>query len=232
MVIPTSADVGSIAWKSLTGQRVIQAEVATPESLSGRFDLDQSHMPKDEADLSAADRMEREERAANKHLKSFYAAGTVFDSTVRSLGTMGSYYSLVQGVLGNTPAGWIAVVGGAGAALSISDAAFQVKTAALNRNTPAAIDGSFQMVASTGVMLTAMGLGRIPALVAVGAMIGKFGYGMYRAAKDEQEKEATQKADEERKAAAESKPVGTQPVQPPAVQAPSAVEKPAEAKQA
>lgn len=202
MVSPTSSDVASIAWKSLSGQRVIQAEVATPQSLSGQADLDMSHLPTDKADLSAADRMALEEKAANKHLKSFYAAGTVFDSTVRSLGQMGNFWVLLQGVLGNHPAGWLSVVGGAGAALGIADAAFQVKMGALNRNTPAAIDGSFQMVASTGALLTAMGLGRIPALVACGAMIGKAGYGMYRARQDEKEKEAAKQAEEQRKAAA------------------------------
>lgn len=217
-------NVGSIAWKTLTGQSVVNVSVAKPQDLmqvARRNDLDMSHMPDDATSLSDADRMALEEQKANKHLKSFYAAGTVFENTVRFLGGLGSTWGMIQGLMGSGPTGWVAVAAGAGSALTVTDATFQVKMAAVNRNLPAAIDGSFTMVQGMGVLLTAMGMGRAPALVAVGAVIGKMGYGMYRSVKDEKEKEEAKKADEARKAAEKAaRQTQAQPAQPAVAPAP------------
>ncbi|MGL1423635.1 hypothetical protein ACSTJ1_00405, partial [Vibrio parahaemolyticus] len=57
---------GTISWRALTGQSVVNVNVAKPQSLTQavekRSDLDQSHRPDDEADLSSADRMEMQEQ--------------------------------------------------------------------------------------------------------------------------------------------------------------------------
>lgn len=229
----SGANVGSIAWKTLTGQSVVNVSATKPEDLtaaSKRGELDMSHLPDDKAQLSDADRLAIQEQKANKHLKAFYAAGTVFDTTVRSLGNLGNFYGLVNGIMSGGVTGWTAVWAGAGSALTVTDAAFQVKMAAVNRNTPAAIEGSFQMVQGMGVMLTAMGLGRIPAVVAAGAILGKMGYGMYRSVQAEKEKEEQKKAIEAEKAAARqaqqqpSAPTTVKPVEAsqPAVEQPKA----------
>lgn len=229
----SGANVGSITWNALTGQSVVNVSASKPEALtaaSKRSELDQSHLPDDKAELSDADRMAIQEEKANKKLKAFYAAGTVFDSTIRTLGSMGNFWGLINGVMSGGVTGWTAVWAGCGSALTVTDSAFQVKMAAVNRNLPAAIEGSFGMVQGMGVMLMAMGLGRIPAVVAAGALAGKTVYGMYRAAKAEKEKEEQQKAGEAEKEAAKqakqqpSVPAEPKPVEPskPAVEQPKA----------
>lgn len=229
----SGANVGSITWKALTGQSVVNVSVARPQDLTAsakRGELDRSHLPEDEADLSDADRLAIQEQKANKKLKAFYAAGTVFETTVRTLGGLGNFWGMIQGLMGSAPTGWTAVWAGAGSALTVTDASFQVKMAAVNRNLPAAIDGTFTMVQGMGVMLTAMGLGRIPALVAAGAVAGKMAYGMYRSVKDEKEKEEQKKADEARKeaqkAAQQQQPAQPAPVPPAAPAAPAAPAQP------
>lgn len=200
--------LGNISWTSLTGQSVVNVSAAKIEDLkaaSKRNELDMSHMPEDTADLSDADRLAQQEEKANKKLKAFYAAGTVFDSTIRMLGGLGNFWGLVSGVTSGGLSGWTAVWAGAGSALTVTDAAFQVKTAAVNRNMSAAIEGSFSMVQGMGVMLTAMGLGRLPAIVAAGAVAGKMAYGVYRSIKAEKEKEEQKKAGEAEKEAAKAK---------------------------
>lgn len=220
-----SPSLSSLTWKAITGQPCVNVEVAKKNP------LDTSHMPSDKADLSDADRLALEEQKANKHLKSFYAVGTVFESTVRMLGGLGTFWGMINGLMGSGVTGWTAVWAGAGSALTVTDASFQTKMAAVNRNLPAAIDGTFSMVQGMGVMLTAMGLGRIPALVATGALVGKIGYGMYRSAQAEKEKEAQKKADEDRKkAAAPPAPAAPAPAQPPAAAAPAPAQPPAGAK--
>jgi len=225
MVNTTASSVGSITWKALTGQSVVNVEVAKKDP------LDHSHMPTDQADMTDADKMAAEEKKSKKQLKSFYAAATVFENTVRMLGGLGNFWGMINGLMGNTPAGWTAVWAGAGSALTVTDASFQTKTAAINRNLPAAIEGTFSMVQGMGVMLTAMGLGRIPSLVAAGALVGKIGYGMYRAAQQEKEKEEAKKGDEARKKAAQAAPpppAAQQPAQAPAVQPPAQAAPPAD----
>lgn len=228
----SGANVGSITWNALTGQRVVSVSASKPEALTAAFKrsaLDQSHLPDDKASLSDADRLAIQEEKANKKLKSFYAAATVFDSTVRNLGRVGTFWGLVNGLMHGGVTGWTAVGAGAGSALTVTDSAFQVKMAAVNRNLPAAIDGSFGMVQGTGVLLTAMGLGRIPAVVAAGALAGKTVYGVYRAAKNEKEKEEQNKAGEAEKEAAKkpqpSVPAGPKPVEPlkPVVEPPTTI---------
>lgn len=225
MVNTTASSVGSITWKALTGQSVVNVEVAKKDP------LDHSHMPTDTADMTDADKMAAQEKASKKQLKSFYAAATVFENTVRMLGGLGNFWGMINGLMGNTPSGWTAVWAGAGSALTVTDASFQTKTAAINRNLPAAIDGTFSMVQGMGVMLTAMGLGRIPSLVAAGALVGKIGYGMYRAAQQEKEKEEAKKGDEARKQAAKAAQQAPpqQPAQVPAAQAPAATQPPVQA---
>lgn len=209
------ATVGNVAWKTFTGQSAVKTGVSQP-AIKARFDeVDTSNIPNDSNDMSDADRMEREEQQANKHLKSFFAAATVFESTVRMLGQLGSFWGLIQGIIGNTPTGWVAVAAGAGSVITVLDNSFQVKTAAVNRNTPAAIDGTLSMVSGMGVMLTAFGLGRIPAVVAAGALAGKMVYGMYRSVQDEKEKEQLKKADEERKMAQKEERARQSAAQPP-----------------
>jgi len=209
----TPASMGGLTWKAITGRSCVDVEV-----VKNKNPLDKSHMPEDKADMTQADQLAAEEKAAGKKLKSFFAAATVFENTVRMLGGLGNFWGLIQGVMGATPSGWTSVWAGAGSALMVTDASFQTKMAAVNRNLPAAIDGSFSMVQGMGVMLSAMGLGRIPSLVAVGALVGKIGYGMYRAAQAEKEKEKEKEADKARKAAQKAakaqQPQPAQPTQP------------------
>ena len=234
----SGASVGSITWKALTGQSVVNVSAKNPDELK-RSEFDTSHMPTDMADLSDADRLALQEEKANKHLKSFYAAGVVFDNTVRMLGGLGSTWGLIQGVMGHQLGGWIAVGAGAGAALTVTDAAFQVKMAAVNRNQAAAVDGTFTMVQGMGVMLTAMGLGRIPALVTAGAAVGKIAYGVYTASKEQKRKDELKDqiaAEKEAQKAAGNQPPASPTAQPqvpdvtgaqPVTSVPSSTEPPA-----
>lgn len=180
---------------------------------------DSSHMPSDTTQLSDADRLAKEEEEAHKHLKSFYALGTVLDTTVRSLGNLGVTWGLIQGLMGHKLTGWTAVGAGAGSALKVADAAFMTKMAAVNRNEAAAVENSFDMVQGMGVLLTSLGLGRIPAFVSVAAVVGKGAYTMYRASQAQKVKDEAKKEDEARRAAEkaakdsaeQSKPAVSQP---------------------
>lgn len=201
----SGSHVGNLTWRAITGQSVVNVDPPKPQDLmtaaktKPRSDLDQSHMPDDEADMTDADRLVLEEQKAHKHIKSFLSLATNNENLVRMLGGLGSFWGLIEGLLGSPLSGWIAAAAGAGSAITVLDSSFQVKSAAVNRNLPAAIDGTFSMIHGTGVLLSASGLGRIPALVAAGALVGKLAYGMYRSTKDEKEKEALKKADKERK---------------------------------
>jgi hypothetical protein len=189
---------GKIAFNTLLGRPAIPVQAAPGSVLNRHNQYDTSHMPKDAADLSDADKLALQEKNSNRHMKSYYAAATVFDSTMRGFGSIGSMWGLMNGLMGGAPTGWVAVWAGLGSAYTIGDAAYQTRSAAVNRNGPAAVDGMFTMVAGTGVMLTAMGLGRIPAFVAVGAYVGKMVYGMYRSVADQRDKKAREAADIER----------------------------------
>jgi hypothetical protein len=208
------------ATQALADHGVLQAQLAKAQA------MDTSQQPVDSSTLSDADRLAKEEEEAHKHLKSFYALGTVLDTTVRSLGNLGMTWGLIQGLMGHKLTGWTAVGAGAGAALKVADAAFMTKMAAVNRNEAAAVENSFDMVQGMGVLLTSLGLGRIPAFVSVAAVMGKGAYSMYRATQAQKAKDAAKQEDEARRAAekAAAKPSELAKPAPSAVQAEVKVE--------
>lgn len=188
-----------VALPTALPQQAAEVASAPQGSIVDKFET--SHLPSSEQDKSEADRLAEQEAKANKHLKGLYALGSVFDGAVRSLGQMGMMYGLMQGVLGHQLGGWLAVAAGVGGAITVTDAAFQTKMAAVNRNTSAAIKGSFSMVQGLGATLTAAGLGRIPAFVSIAATLGSTAYSIYEASKAKKKKEAAEQEDVARRAA-------------------------------
>lgn len=111
--------------------------------------------------------------------KGVFAFAQAMESFTRMLGSTGTFFVILNSVMGSAPSGLAGIMGLMGGTLGIVDGAYEAKSSAVNHATSGAVTGTLSICQGVATMAACLGAGPIAGLVAGGFALGKFGYNIF-----------------------------------------------------
>jgi hypothetical protein len=108
-----------------------------------------------------------------------FAFAQAMESFTRMLGSTGTFFVVLNGILGSAPGGLAGIFGLMGGTLNIVDGAYEAKASAVNHSMAGAVTGTLSVCQGVATMAACLGAGPIAGIAAGVLALGKFGFSIW-----------------------------------------------------
>jgi len=111
--------------------------------------------------------------------KSVFAFASAMDGFTRMLGSTGTFFVVLNSVMGSAPSGLAGIFGLMGGTLNIVDGAYEAKSSAVNHSMAGAVTGTLSICQGVATMAACLGAGPIAGIAAGVLALGKTGFSLW-----------------------------------------------------